>query len=113
MKSITQLIEESWGMDDTYLSPEDRYDLMEQGLLTKWADAYFEDLGIRYQGTCTSLSCKDSEFLEEFDLFQELDNVLFECTGCGWWYESGDDGPCPAGEHWCTDCSEENGYEEE
>ena len=110
---INNIVRSSWENDEEYLTSAQRTLLVLNDALEQWKYAYFSDLCERYQGSCNFLSWKDTDFLGEFDLFNELDNIQFECTGCSWWYESGDDGESPSGEHWCTDCAEEQNDEEE
>lgn len=47
------------------------------------------------QGTCISLeeACNDLGFDREdltMDELEELDNWVFQCDDCGWWYDCGD-----------------------
>ena len=110
---IEDLVEKYWDNDDEYLTEKDRQFLVENNAMQRWEEAYFLDLAETYQGSCRSLTEVHSRFLEDFDLWDDLDNLYFECTGCGWWFEAGEDGDCPDGEHYCTDCSDEHGYGEE
>lgn len=63
------------------------------------------------QGTCMSMSesCEDLNFSED-DLtikqLQEIDNWIFQCSGCGWWCERGEAHDVN-GEDMCDDCYEE------
>ncbi len=106
---IDNLIENSWDKCDEgeYLTINERDWLVSKNALQLFVDTYFVDLVERYQGSCSFLAPIDESFLEEFDLFSELDDIIFECTGCGWWFEAGDDGEGPEGEHFCSDCSED------
>lgn len=106
---ISKMIERLW-VDDycDYLSKKDREFLVKRNILEKWKDAFFLDLVDRYQGSCRSLSGRDQDFLEEFDLFQDLDDIQFECAHCGWWHELCDIAEGPQGNTICTDCAEEN-----
>lgn len=110
---IDAIIEKYWDNDDEYLTAEDRKFLVEHDALVSWEEAYFQDLADTYQGSCKSLSEVHSKFLEDFDRFGELDDLYFECTACGWWWEAGEQGECPDGETYCEDCSVEAGYGEE
>jgi hypothetical protein len=102
---VQSLIEEYWEKDDDYLTAADRTILEDEGLLGLWTSAYFDDLCNRYQGSCNSLSEKDCDFLEEFDLHDALSNIYFECTVCGWWYEAGEE-HTQGWEIVCPDCFE-------
>lgn len=105
--TIQAYIEASWDDDDEFLTTKQRQKLEGRGWLADWVPIYFEDLVSRYQGSCTSLAWKDTLFLDEFDLFEELDNIQFECNCCGWWYETHEQGEAPEGEQWCQECCEE------
>lgn len=73
------------------------------------------------QGSCTSLDQaiadltdgeKGFEDLTDEDFFK-LDNAIFECTYCGWWYETSEAHESDSGDI-CTDCYEyQNENEEE
>lgn len=110
---IQSIIEANWDNDDEYLPQEHKDYLVEHSLMAEWQLAYFLDLVDHYQGSCYSISGKHSDFLEDFDLFSDLDDIQFECGCCGWWYETGEQGHCPDGEDWCEDCCNEQGYGEE
>jgi hypothetical protein len=64
----------------------------------------FQDIVEGYQGTCDSLSPAHIQFLEFFDLYTELAHEIFECVGCGWWYEICEQGESETGEMVCVDC---------
>lgn len=105
---VTRIIEKNWESDeDTFLTEKERQFLVGHNAMDYFSEMYFYDLVERYQGSCTSLSWKDEDFLEEFNLFETLDNIQFECTCCGWWYEAGEEGESLNGERYCTDCAEE------
>ena len=110
---IDDIVERYWDDDEEYLTEKDRQFLVDNNAMHLWEEAYFQDLADTYQGSCKSLTQVHSKFLEDFDRFGELDDLYFECTACGWWYEAGEQGECPAGETWCETCSEEQGYGEE
>jgi len=64
----------------------------------------FQKIVEEYQGTCNSLSEDDSDWLEGQDLFDELDQNIFECNCCGWWFEICEQAESDAGEYICNDC---------
>ena len=69
------------------------------------------------QGTCKSLCDVEEEYgLEggelDFHELNEIDQHIFLCDFCGWWYEVGDD--CDYnGETYCPDCYDEVKREDE
>ena len=69
------------------------------------------------QGTCCSLDeiCQRYDLYEEdltMEELEEIDQEVFCCTSCGWWYQTGEGlGSCPDGDHYCDHCSED--YEDE
>ncbi len=82
--------------------------------------ARIDDLVYHLQGTCISLeeACADLGFDRE-DLtmkeLEELDNCLFECDNCGWWYDVGERSDVDCDENICLHCAPEfynDGYEE-
>ena len=65
----------------------------------------FNEIVEEYQGTCNFLSQEDEQFLEEHDLFQKLDDQIFNCVNCGWWCEIHEEvGSEFTGEMICSDC---------
>ena len=108
---IEGILEDSWDSEE-YLTQDDRDWLVENGLLDLWKTKYFEELVQRYQGSCTSLSSKDSDFLEEFNLFSEFEDIQFECDHCGWWCETSEQADSDLGYQICAHCWEEEEHEE-
>ena len=111
--TIQKFIEEAWDYDEEFLTEHQRRLLVGRGWLQEWVPVYFQDLVDRYQGSCNSLSWKDQDFLEEFDLFQDLDNIQFQCDFCGWWYETCEQGESNTGDMICQDCCEDMDEEDE
>ena len=107
IKDFIQIaIEDSWNRDDEdeYLAIGEKEWLVNNNALLAWKQAYFHDLVNNYQGSCNSISPKDESFLEEFDMFGDLDNEIFECGTCGWWYDSSEEGESSTYERTCEDC---------
>jgi hypothetical protein len=109
-EKVQEFIEANWDNDDEWITPAQQEYLEDMGedAMALYRECYFADLVERYQGTCQSITGKDETFLEEFNLFDDLDNIQFECQQCGWWYESGDEGESENGDLICKDCEEEN-----
>lgn len=63
------------------------------------------------RGTCVSMyeGCADMD-IDEDDLtleeLQQVDNEIFRCASCGWWYDK-DECNEVNGEWVCDDCNEE------
>ena len=86
--------------------------------------ARINDLVYHLQGTCISLeeACSDLGFDREdltMEELEELDNWLFECDNCGWWYDVGERASLTHSEfcddNICIHCApefEDNGYEQ-
>lgn len=64
------------------------------------------------QGTCKSLD----EVLSHYEIsyyslsdenFEQLDNAIFCCACCGWWYDTGELSSKIADEQVCTDCEDD------
>lgn len=104
---IEGMIEESWNNDEEYLTQEDRQWLEDNNAGVTWKWEYFHDLVSKYQGSCQGLTEKDEKFLEEFDMFEELDNCIFMCPNCGWWCEVCEQVAGEWGEDVCQDCAED------
>ena len=68
------------------------------------------------QGTCKSLSeaCNEHD-IEHESLTQaeldELDNHIFECPVCNWWYETSEMQTADNGENVCSECLEDSNNE--
>ena len=105
---IQELVEKSWDYYDEYIMESDRDILVKEAALEDWREAYFSDLVQRYQGTCDYLVSKDETFLEDFDMHQQLDDELFNCEQCGWWYEIAEMGDSDDGSLVCENCLEYN-----
>lgn len=105
---ITLIIETNWHSDeDIYITENQKQLLNKFNATEQFKDAFFEDLVDRYQGSCDSISSRDFEFLEDFDLFSDLYNIQFQCDTCGWWFEEGEQGESNSGDMLCKDCAEE------
>ena len=104
---IKKAIEGSWDRDDEgeYILPTERKWLEAKGALVEWEEAYFDHLVESYRGTCNSIGPKDESFLEDFDRYQDLDNEIFNCGTCGWWYDSSEEGESLNWERTCSECS--------
>ena len=70
-----------------------------------------EQLISELQGTCKTIQEFLPEGMEEDDLteedLQEIDNEVFLCSVCGWWYEICEESGSDESELICNDCSEE------
>lgn len=63
-------------------------------------------------GTCKTVEEVCNEYgLEERDLaaedFDEIDNSIFLCADCGWWYDLGEQGECDGDDTICEKCYED------
>lgn len=71
--------------------PEDRAHVIADGLI----------------GTCLSIHAEVSdEELDDIQLMSELDEIIFECEGCGWWCST-DELNNGGARNLCNDCEEE------
>ena len=106
---IQGTIEDSWDRSDEgeYILPHERAWLVAEGAFEQWKDTYFEELVETYKGTCNSINPKDESFLEEFDMYRDFDDQIFECGTCGWWYDSSEEGESSNYERTCENCAEE------
>lgn len=66
------------------------------------------------QGTCDDFDSTLEHFYPEMtkddltkDDYDEMDNEIFLCDICGWWYEVSERTENESGEDCCEDCSEE------
>lgn len=68
------------------------------------------------QGSCETLdnaikTITENDELDEDCLteeqLEEIDDHIFNCTTCGWWYEVGECSESDDGEMVCLDCDEE------
>ena len=66
------------------------------------------DAAAQLVGTCEGAPDMDDWTKEEL---LEFDSLVFECEGCGWWYDVGE----MEGDQKCSDCAdlEREGEEEE
>lgn len=60
-------------------------------------------LAAEIQGTANSIP---EELLSDQPMLEALDQLIFECSECGWWCEQGEANEGPNGEDICDDCSE-------
>lgn len=60
-------------------------------------------------GTCKGLHevCPNDE-QDDGDFCARLDELVYECEQCGWWYEAGDGQHGMGSGFYCDDCKEEN-----
>lgn len=61
------------------------------------------------QGTCKGLDegCQDLGIDERslsMEELEQIDNEIFVCDSCGWWYELGEEGSSRDGERVCENC---------
>ena len=79
------------------------------------------------QGTCMSidealyilLNTSQNDLENELEFCEYIDNRIFECVQCGWWYEAGEwteydnvpESSRGQGE-FCSSCGQENGWSE-
>lgn len=67
-------------------------------------------------GTCKSISnfCEEIFGCDEMDLpmkvLEEVDNAIFECEGCGWWYDRGEEGNQNG---FCSHCCDSEDYSDD
>jgi hypothetical protein len=64
------------------------------------------------QGTCKGLSdaCEDLGFKYNdltMEQLEEIDNHLFQCDHCGWWYEISEQSDLETDDNMCKDCEDE------
>ena len=64
-----------------------------------------DELIDRLRGTCNESFDLDDYNLEELEY---LDECIFECTRCGWWYDIGDLGDCDVDELVCIECCDDD-----
>lgn len=62
------------------------------------------DLAESLEGTCNSTPAEMEDFTA--DELAEFDSLIFECTECGWWFETGEANEGPNGDV-CTACAPE------
>jgi len=84
-----------------YLKEEGKFESMTD---TAIAQEIVED----YVGTCHSLSSEDYDWLDENGFLEFVDEQIFECEVCGWWWEISDQGDSEKHNGMvCTDCVED------
>jgi len=63
------------------------------------------------QGTCNDIPDYLPEGMDEYDLTDEdhefIDQEIFHCTVCGWWYEISEESGKDESELICQDCAED------
>lgn len=74
--------------------------------MKRTAEQIYEDLVGTATGTMTE------EEMDDTELMQQVDDLMFRCAGCEWWCEigeasSGED----EDENYCADCSADCEYE--
>ncbi|MCP4437541.1 MAG: hypothetical protein GY810_01180 [Aureispira sp.] len=76
--------------------------------MDKQQEAIFDEIVEKYQGTCNSISYKDSDFLYENGLWDEMDNIQKYCNQCNWWNCVSDMREGIGDGDVCSECYEEN-----
>lgn len=71
-----------------------------------------EQIAYELQGSCDSLCAvlerHEMEGAEHDSTFcYQLDSLVFECLGCGWWFEISEMSDDPAHDWKCEDCAGE------
>lgn len=68
------------------------------------ANSRVEELAERLEGTCESIGDEQDDW--STDELSAFDDLVFCCTGCGWWFEVGEAVDTNDGDQ-CTHCAEE------
>ena len=85
----------------------------------KLTNQQINDIADILQGSCLSLEdgiCAvlgDDATVDDLDLddYYALDEVVFLCASCNWWYEAGYWNSEKTDENYCLDCEPENDYD--
>ena len=65
-----------------------------------------QQAGEELAGTCLNLTDVVSDLERDDGAFMiELDNIVFECEGCGWWCRTDEELNNESGEMLCNDCA--------
>lgn len=65
-----------------------------------------DDIYEQFCGTCESLDLTDEES-DSAELLAGIDQLMFNCAVCGWWYDVGEDS-ANTDEMTCESCGEED-----
>ena len=66
----------------------------------------FESIIDYYLGSPNELSDEDLNWIKENNLFEKLDEIMFQCDVCGWWCSEDERMPIGALDY-CMDCDDD------
>ena len=59
------------------------------------------------RGSCEALYVEYEEWEEDEIFLGIIDDAIFNCTQCGWWYDTSEHSPNEVDEFICVECSPE------